>query len=100
MEYAGRLSDGTRVMGILPAQALATSVIISKDYYWEVPRDWSLAEAATVPVVYTTAYYALVMRGRIRKGDKVTRTQRETYSDQLRGDVSFVEISPNFSICI
>uniref|UniRef100_A0A0N5ABV4 Fatty acid synthase n=1 Tax=Syphacia muris TaxID=451379 RepID=A0A0N5ABV4_9BILA len=71
MEYAGRLSDGTRVMGILPAQALATSVIISKDYYWEVPRDWSLAEAATVPVVYTTAYYALVMRGRIRKGDKV-----------------------------
>lgn len=71
MEYAGRLSNGTRVMGILPAQALATSVVINKEYYWEVPRDWSLAEAATVPVVYTTAYYALVMRGQIRKGDKV-----------------------------
>ena len=30
-----------------------------------------MAEAATVPVVYCTAYYALVIRGRIRKGDRV-----------------------------
>ena len=54
-------------MGILPAQALATSVVIDRDYAWQVPENWSLADAATVPVVYTTAYYALVVRGRIRK---------------------------------
>jgi fatty acid synthase len=30
-----------------------------------------LADAATVPVVYATAYYALVMRGRIRKGESI-----------------------------
>lgn len=58
-------------MGILPAQALATSVILDTEYAWDVPDNWSLADAATVPVVYATAYYALVMRGRIRKGDKV-----------------------------
>lgn len=72
MEFAGRLnSNGKRIMGILPAQALATTVIVDTDYSWEVPETWSLADAATVPVVYTTAYYALIMRGRMRRGDKV-----------------------------
>lgn len=71
MEFSGRLKDGTRVMGILPAQALATSVVCNTEYTWKVPDTWTLQEAATVPVVYATAYYALVMRGRIRKGDKV-----------------------------
>ncbi|KAL3097970.1 hypothetical protein niasHT_027515 [Heterodera trifolii] len=71
MEFAGRLQNGRRVMGILPAQALATSVVCNRDYCWEVPDGWTLKEAATVPVIYATAYYALVMRGRIRKGDKV-----------------------------
>lgn len=36
-----------------------------------MPDSWSLADAATVPVVYATAYYALVMRGRIRKGESI-----------------------------
>lgn len=73
MEFSGRLKDGTRVMGILPAQALATSVVCNTEYTWKVPDTWNLQEAATVPVVYATAYYALVMRGRIRKGDKVKK---------------------------
>ncbi|PIC51785.1 hypothetical protein B9Z55_002156 [Caenorhabditis nigoni] len=71
MEFSGRLKDGTRLMGILPAQALATTVMVDRDYAWEVPSDWTLAEASTVPVVYTTAYYALVRRGMMKKGDKV-----------------------------
>ncbi|KAI6188362.1 Fatty acid synthase [Aphelenchoides besseyi] len=71
MEFSGRLKNGTRVMGILPAQALATSVVCNREYTWKVPESWSLAEAATVPVVYATAYYALIMRGRIRKGESI-----------------------------
>uniref|UniRef100_A0A0N4ZB91 Fatty acid synthase n=1 Tax=Parastrongyloides trichosuri TaxID=131310 RepID=A0A0N4ZB91_PARTI len=71
MEFSGRLPDGKRLMGILPAQALATSVIVDTEYAWEVPDNWTLAEAATVPVVYATAYYALIMRGQIQKGDTV-----------------------------
>ncbi|KAK6765329.1 hypothetical protein RB195_025310 [Necator americanus] len=71
MEFSGKLKDGTRLMGILPAQALATTVVVDREYAWEVPEAWSLAEASTVPVVYTTAYYALVCRGRIRKGERV-----------------------------
>ncbi|CAG7829658.1 unnamed protein product, partial [Allacma fusca] len=40
-------------------------------FLWEVPEKWSLAEAATVPVAYGTAYYALLVRGRMRKGETV-----------------------------
>ncbi|GMT36007.1 hypothetical protein PFISCL1PPCAC_27304 [Pristionchus fissidentatus] len=71
MEFAGRLNDGSRWMGILPAQALATSVVIDRDYAWQIPTSWSLADAATVPVVYTTAYYALIVRGQMRKGESI-----------------------------
>ena len=42
-----------------------------KDFVWPVPDAWSLEEAASVPLVYATAYYALVVRGRTRKGEKV-----------------------------
>lgn len=31
----------------------------------------TLEEAASVPVVYTTAYYSLVVRGRIQRGETV-----------------------------
>ena len=40
-------------------------------FLWPVPDLWSLEQAASVPVVYATAYYALVVRGRIHKGDRV-----------------------------
>ncbi|MCM3884512.1 type I polyketide synthase [Frankia sp. R82] len=36
-----------------------------------MPDDWSYARAATVPVVFLTAYYGLVDLGRVRPGDRV-----------------------------
>ena len=51
--------------------AIATKVITRPDLLWEVPQKWSLAEAATVPTAYMTAYYSLVMRGRVQKGMRV-----------------------------
>lgn len=51
--------------------ALATKTATRKDLLWEVPESWSLAEAATIPTAYMTAYYSLVMRGRLRKGMRV-----------------------------
>ena len=38
---------------------------------WDVPLGWSLLDAATVPVAYLTCYYALVMRGGLRRGQRV-----------------------------
>ena len=36
-----------------------------------MPESWSLEQAATVPVAYATAYYALIVRGHIRCGEKI-----------------------------
>ncbi|XP_063312266.1 fatty acid synthase [Pelobates fuscus] len=71
MEFSGRDSDGRRVMGLLPAKGLATMVDADQRFLWDVPESWSLADAASVPVVYATAYYAMIVRGRLRKGESV-----------------------------
>ena len=62
--------DGSRVMG--PGQnVIATRTAVPRHYLFKVPNGWTLAEAATVPVAYMTAYYALVMRGQLRAGMRV-----------------------------
>lgn len=71
MEFSGRDASGKRVMGLVPAQGLATSVLLSQDFLWDVPSSWTLEEAASVPVVYTTAYYSLVVRGRLQRRETV-----------------------------
>uniref|UniRef100_A0A8C3MMS5 Fatty acid synthase n=1 Tax=Geospiza parvula TaxID=87175 RepID=A0A8C3MMS5_GEOPR len=71
MEFSGRDTAGRRVMGLLPAKGLATVVDCEKRFLWEVPENWTLEEAASVPVVYATAYYALVVRGGMKKGESV-----------------------------
>ncbi|NXO39594.1 FAS synthase, partial [Locustella ochotensis] len=71
MEFSGRDLAGRRVMGLLPAKGLATVVDCEKRFLWEVPENWTLEEAASVPVVYATAYYALVVRGGMKKGESV-----------------------------
>jgi len=73
LEFAGRDSKGRRLMGLLPAKGLATDVILndSTDFIYEVPESWTLEQAATVPVAYSTAYYALVVRGGLQAGESV-----------------------------
>uniref|UniRef100_G3NC33 Fatty acid synthase n=1 Tax=Gasterosteus aculeatus TaxID=69293 RepID=G3NC33_GASAC len=71
MEFSGRDPAGQRVMGLLPARGLATSVDADKRFLWAVPSSWTLEQAASVPVVYATAYYSLVVRGRLRPGETV-----------------------------
>ncbi|NXD84156.1 FAS synthase, partial [Halcyon senegalensis] len=71
MEFSGRDLSGKRVMGLLPAKGLATVVDCHEKFLWDVPKNWTLEEAASVPVVYATAYYALVVRGGIKKGESI-----------------------------
>lgn len=71
LEFSGRSSSGKRVMGMVAARGLATTVLADEGFLWEVPAAWSLEEAATVPVAYATAYYALAVRGRMRRGEAV-----------------------------
>lgn len=71
LEFSGRDMVGKRVMGILSHQGLATTVAADPEFVWEVPDDWTLEEASTVPVAYSTAYYALLIRGNLKKGERV-----------------------------
>lgn len=75
LEFSGTIPDTKRrVMGICPYKALATKVFIEDeevDFTWPVPEGWSLEDAATVPVVYATAYYALIIRGKLCPGESV-----------------------------
>ncbi|CAH1774053.1 unnamed protein product [Owenia fusiformis] len=71
MEFSGIDEKSRRVMGLVPSKGLATTIDAPNRFLWGVPDSWSLEEAASVPLVYATAYYALVVRGRIRRGDTV-----------------------------
>ena len=41
------------------------------DKVWNVPKSWSLEEAATVPLVYLTVYLGLIIRAGMKQGQKV-----------------------------
>jgi fatty acid synthase len=41
-------------MGITTHQALASMVLTDSAMIWDVPDNWTLEDAATVPVVYAT----------------------------------------------
>ncbi|OAF68425.1 hypothetical protein A3Q56_03845 [Intoshia linei] len=70
LEFSGYSQD-EKIMGIVPAKGLATNVLVNKSFIWKIPELWTMAQAATVPVVYTTAYYSLIVRGNIKKGEWV-----------------------------
>ncbi|CAK9300196.1 unnamed protein product [Gordionus sp. m RMFG-2023] len=71
MEFSGLNSKGQQIMGILPAKGLATIVDVDPKFTWDLPKSWSLRDAATIPVVYATAYYSLIVRGGLKKGESV-----------------------------
>lgn len=70
MEFAGRDAQGKRVMGILNVMGIATTVLPT-EFILEVPDKWTLQEAATIPVVYYTAYLALFIKGKMNRGDSI-----------------------------
>lgn len=44
MEFSGRDPIGQRVMGLLPAKGLATSVDADKRFLWDIPSSWSVSQ--------------------------------------------------------
>ncbi|XP_070505890.1 fatty acid synthase-like [Chironomus tepperi] len=71
-EFSGIERDGERVMGIgVNAGALATHYDANKAILWKVPDSWTLEEAATVPLVYFTVYFAFFNTTTIKAGKKI-----------------------------
>ncbi|XP_067215658.1 fatty acid synthase-like [Linepithema humile] len=71
LEYVGYDANGQRVMGISHNKCIANVVVRDKDLCWNIPDTWTFEEAATVPCIYSTNYYALYHFGKMKKGDKV-----------------------------
>ncbi|KAL7030368.1 hypothetical protein ACKWTF_006629 [Chironomus riparius] len=71
-EFSGLKQNGERVMGIaVGAGALATYYDASNAILWNVPDTWTMEEAATVPLVYFTVYFAFFNTTTIKAGKKI-----------------------------
>lgn len=64
------IAPGERVMGIGP-EAFSTHMVVAREGLMRLPSGMDLAAAATVPVAFLTAYYAMVELGRIRAGETI-----------------------------
>nr|XP_054923973.1 fatty acid synthase-like [Dermacentor andersoni] len=71
MEYSGRDWNGRRVMGLVEGKSIATALAADPTMMWEIPESWTMEEAATVPMAYSTAYYALVVRADMHPGESL-----------------------------
>ncbi|MGV9317205.1 SDR family NAD(P)-dependent oxidoreductase [Streptomyces sp. NPDC003691] len=64
------LVPGDRVMGLF-TEGLGTSVVVDRRLVVRVPVGWSFVEAASVPVVFCTAWYGLRDLAGLRSGESV-----------------------------
>lgn len=65
-----RLQPGDAVMGFA-AGAFASHITCPDWHFFPVPEGLDLEAAATIPVAFSTAWYALVERGHVRAGETV-----------------------------
>ncbi len=63
------LAVGDPVMGLLGVAG--SEAVVDRRLVVGVPHGWSFVEAAGVPVVFLTAYYALAVLARVRAGESV-----------------------------
>ena len=64
------LGVGDRVMGILP-DAFGPVAIGESWSLVKIPEEWSFSEAASVPIVFSTAYYSLVDLAGLKAGERL-----------------------------
>src|SRR5207248_7132542 len=64
------LAPGDRVMGLL-ADAFGPTAVADRRMVAAIPDGWSYAQAASVPIVFLTAYHALVDLADLRAGESI-----------------------------
>ncbi|MFI0099170.1 SDR family NAD(P)-dependent oxidoreductase, partial [Streptomyces olivaceus] len=64
------LKPGDRVMGLL-RNGFGPEALADHRHLVRMPSDWTFEEAASVPIVFTTAYYGLFDRAGLRAGESV-----------------------------
>ncbi|XP_077295534.1 fatty acid synthase-like [Arctopsyche grandis] len=71
LEFAGKNSLGLRIMGLVANKGLSNVVNPDDFMYWPIPDAWSLEDAATIPICYSTVLYALMMVAHMQPGESV-----------------------------
>ena len=74
LEFSGiERSSGKRVFGTCMFKGMATTVDATglDDFLFQVPDDWTLEEASTLPAVYLTALYAILVKGQLKKRESI-----------------------------
>lgn len=72
MEFSGVTKKGKRVMGADRfSGVMTTHYKRSENLIWDVPDDWTLEEAATVPLVYSSVYFAFFIETKVQKGNSI-----------------------------
>lgn len=56
---------------MVQAKSLATTCVAQRNMIWDIPEKWTMEQASTVPCVYSTVYYALSVRGKMKKGESI-----------------------------
>jgi len=68
---AARFGLGDRVMGLVGGGAMSELLAVHEEEVLAVPDRCTDAEAAAIPEAFLTAWDALVLRGRVERGDRV-----------------------------
>ncbi|XP_038216608.1 fatty acid synthase-like [Zerene cesonia] len=71
MDYSGVTQNGTKVMGLIKGGSVSSQIKANPNLLWPVPEHWTLEDAATVPLAYCMAFYALNTQGTFSPGIKV-----------------------------
>ncbi|XP_008207677.2 fatty acid synthase [Nasonia vitripennis] len=74
LEYSGIDQKLSRVMGITCGNSVANFVNVDPTWMWDVPKTWSFEDAATVPLSYVLAYWALIVKAEAVAKERVLVT--------------------------
>ncbi|XP_071569269.1 fatty acid synthase-like isoform X2 [Temnothorax nylanderi] len=71
LEFVGFNTHKQRIMGLCSHGGMTNILVADKYLSWIIPDKWTMEDAATIPCVYSTCYYALYIKGKMKKGDKI-----------------------------
>ncbi|KAJ3653406.1 hypothetical protein Zmor_012660 [Zophobas morio] len=70
-EFSGKDLSGRRMSAMTNEQGISSHVTFDSSLIWKIPDSWTLEDAATIPIVYCTIIYALLMVGDLKPGSTI-----------------------------
>ncbi|XP_031358296.1 fatty acid synthase-like [Photinus pyralis] len=71
LEYAGIDATGERVMGFVQRAAMASSVVPDCEMIWRIPDEWTMVQAVSVPMTYSTVLCSFFVSAHLKPGQSV-----------------------------